>query len=203
MDQNDAPKQKTPSGGLHYIFYVDAQQKDQITARTTIPYQGAVYNMDVKFNSGLCNCAPSKIEGYGKYAWTKGLFERLKNIPKLPDGLFEMIKVAPQPTPTATTTTTTKRIAPATPTTTTATATAKELQDIKALCCCLSLSQLDNYATWLRVGMILKKPGAALSLWEDVSKRSKTVQAPRLLQAAGRLPHPVLLHRQPLRLGEQ
>ena len=28
MDQYDAPKQKTPSGGLHYIFYVDAQQKD-------------------------------------------------------------------------------------------------------------------------------------------------------------------------------
>ncbi|MFM7980959.1 MAG: hypothetical protein ACKPKO_16740, partial [Candidatus Fonsibacter sp.] len=27
MDQNDAHKQKTPSGGLHYIFYVDAQHK--------------------------------------------------------------------------------------------------------------------------------------------------------------------------------
>ena len=40
MDQYDAPKQKTPSRGLHYIFYVDAQQKDLITARTTIPYQG-------------------------------------------------------------------------------------------------------------------------------------------------------------------
>ena len=37
MDQHDAPKQKSPSGGLHYIFYVDAQQKDQITACTTIP----------------------------------------------------------------------------------------------------------------------------------------------------------------------
>ncbi len=37
MDQCNAPKQKTPSGGLHYIFYVDAQQKDCITARATIP----------------------------------------------------------------------------------------------------------------------------------------------------------------------
>ena len=27
MDQYDAPKQKTLSGGLHYIFYVEAQQK--------------------------------------------------------------------------------------------------------------------------------------------------------------------------------
>ncbi|MFM7979629.1 MAG: hypothetical protein ACKPKO_09970, partial [Candidatus Fonsibacter sp.] len=35
MDQYDAPKQKTPSKGLHYVFYVDAQQKEQITSRTT------------------------------------------------------------------------------------------------------------------------------------------------------------------------
>ncbi len=82
MDQYDASKQKTPSGGLHYIFDVDAQQKDQITARTTIQYQGVVYNVDVKFKNGLCNCAPSNIDGYGKYAWAKGASEKLKNIPK-------------------------------------------------------------------------------------------------------------------------
>ena len=27
MDQYDAPEQNTPSGGLHYIFYVDDQQQ--------------------------------------------------------------------------------------------------------------------------------------------------------------------------------
>ena len=96
MDQYNAPKQKTPSKGVHYIFYVDAQQKDHINSRTTITYQGTKYNMDVKFENGLCNCAPSMIEGYGKYVWTKGSIERLKNIPRLPDELFEMIKkVAP------------------------------------------------------------------------------------------------------------
>ena len=98
MDQYDAPKQKTPSGGLHYIFYVDAQQKEHITSRTTITYQGAKYNMDVKFENGLCNCAPSKIEGYGKYTWTKGSADKLKNIPRLPDELFEMIKKFTPPT---------------------------------------------------------------------------------------------------------
>ena len=60
VDQYAAPKQKTPSGGLHYIFYVDAQQKDHITSRTAITYQGATYNMDVKFKNGLCDCTPSK-----------------------------------------------------------------------------------------------------------------------------------------------
>ncbi|MFM7979550.1 MAG: hypothetical protein ACKPKO_09565 [Candidatus Fonsibacter sp.] len=82
------------------------------------------------------------------------------NIPQLPDELFEIIKVSPQPTPTPTATTRAPTIAPATQATGPSTATAKELQDIKALCCCLSISQLDNYDTWLRVGMILKKPGA-------------------------------------------
>ena len=56
MDQYDAPKQSTPSGWFHYIFYVDAQQKEHITSRTTITYQGAKYNMDAKFKNGLCNC---------------------------------------------------------------------------------------------------------------------------------------------------
>ncbi|MFM7983505.1 MAG: hypothetical protein ACKPKO_29685, partial [Candidatus Fonsibacter sp.] len=78
----------------------------------------------------LCNCSPSKIEGYGKYAWTKGSAQRIKNIPKLLDELFEMIKVAPQPT-VATTTTNSPRVAPAVPTT--GAATTKELQDLKAL----------------------------------------------------------------------
>ncbi len=67
--------QSTPSGGYHYIFYVDAQDKEHITSKTTITHQGVKYNMDVKFNNGLCNCASSKSEGYGKYAWTKGSVE--------------------------------------------------------------------------------------------------------------------------------
>ena len=129
--------------------------------------------MDVKFKNGLCNCAPSSIEGYGKYAWTKGSGERLKNIPKLPGELFEMIKLALSPTPTPTTANA-PRVAPATPTATAPTTlTTKDLEDIRALCCCLSSAQLDNYATWIRVGMILKKLGAPLSLWEEVSTRSK------------------------------
>ena len=102
--------------------------------------------MDVKFKNGLCNCAPSKIEGYGKYACTNGSVEMLKNIPKLPDELFEMIKSTPVPT--------NPRVAPAIPTTPTtpATSTTKEMQDLRALCCCLSIAQLDNYSTWVRVG---------------------------------------------------
>ena len=63
--------------------------------------------MDVKFKNALCTCAPTKIEGYGAYSWTTGSFEKLQNIPKLPDELFKMISAKkstaarPQtPTPT-------------------------------------------------------------------------------------------------------
>ena len=71
LDQHKGPKQLTPSGGLHYIFYVDAQQREQISSKTTVIHEGTKYNMDVKFTNGLCNCAPSKIEGYGSYKWVK------------------------------------------------------------------------------------------------------------------------------------
>ncbi|MFM7985383.1 MAG: PriCT-2 domain-containing protein, partial [Candidatus Fonsibacter sp.] len=37
---------------------------------------------------------------------------------------------------------------------------------------CLFISQLDNYPSWVRAGMILKQLGAPLSLWEEVSKMS-------------------------------
>ncbi|MFM7985282.1 MAG: hypothetical protein ACKPKO_38785, partial [Candidatus Fonsibacter sp.] len=50
--------------------------------------------------------------------------------------------------------------------------------------------------------MILKKLGAHLSLWEDVSKRSKKYKHGDCSRRCGRLPHPVLLHRQPLCLGK-
>ena len=93
MNQYQAPCQTTPSGGLHYISYVDAQQKDRITSKTTVLHDGVRYNMDVKFKNSLCNCAPTKIEGYGAYKWVKP--GRLRNIPKLPDELFEMISNKP------------------------------------------------------------------------------------------------------------
>ncbi|MFM7983345.1 MAG: PriCT-2 domain-containing protein, partial [Candidatus Fonsibacter sp.] len=34
------------------------------------------------------------------------------------------------------------------------------------------ISQLENYAVWVRIGMILKKLGAPTSLWKDVDNCS-------------------------------
>ena len=61
MDQYFAPKQHTPSGGLHYIVYVDGEQAKRIGSKTCITYNGVKYNMDVKFKHALCNCQPSKM----------------------------------------------------------------------------------------------------------------------------------------------
>ena len=84
MDSRGAPCQKTPSKGKHYLFYATAAQKEQIKSRTTITYQGVKYKMDVKFQNSLCNCAPTKIEGYGKYIWTAGSGDKLKTSPNSP-----------------------------------------------------------------------------------------------------------------------
>ena len=132
VDERGAPEQSTPSGGYHYLFYVEADQRDQITSRTGLTYNGTKYNADVKFSNSLCNCQPSKIEDYGKYQWTNPY--QLLDIPKLPNDLFELIS-----TRTATPRSPREEPEPEAyeeP----ATATEGELEDIRKLCSCLSIS---------------------------------------------------------------
>ena len=40
MDGYGAPKQFTPSGGVHFLFTADASQKDNIKSPTGVMYQG-------------------------------------------------------------------------------------------------------------------------------------------------------------------
>ena len=61
LDQYNAPKQSTPSGGFHFLFYVDEAQKKLIkSGGNTMQYEGKVYNVDFKFSNSLCNCAPQQ-----------------------------------------------------------------------------------------------------------------------------------------------
>jgi len=166
MNKRGAPKQSTPSGGFHYLFYVDGEQRDQINSKTTIMYEGTKYNMDVKFKNSLCNCQPSKIDDYGKYEWDDPY--KLLDIPKLPDDLFELIRTPPPPPPSPSCSEGFRSCVSEEVEEPTA-----DLKDIRSLCTCLSVAQLDDYATWIRLGMILKKLGAPLTLWEEVSKRSR------------------------------
>ena len=123
--------------------------------------------MDVKFTRSLCTCAPTKIEGYGPYRWKSA--SALLDIPKLPDELFQMISSPVRPAPTRTPRTT----APATATPSEApTATEEEMQDLRDLCDCMTTDQINDYGMWLRLGMVLKRSGAPVSLWDEVSRRS-------------------------------
>ena len=163
IDQYKAPKQKTPSGGLHYIFWVDGS--NHIKSATGVSYDGGKYNMDVKFKNGLCNCAPSKIEGYGEYKWVNPY--KLLTIPKLPDEIYDVIRnntIRKIPTfhnPTAIADDQKK------------TATKKELEGITSLCSCITASQMDNWETWSKLGLILKNLGAPIDVWIEQSKKSK------------------------------
>ncbi len=86
------------------------------------------------------------------------------DIPKLPEELYEMIKNKPV-----------KRVSvsPSSVPVVDGPATAKQLEDIRALCGCLSFAQIDKYDTWIKIGRILKKLGAPLSLWKEVGRQSK------------------------------
>ena len=176
LDQYQAPKQSTPSGGFHYLFYVDEAQKDLIPNKTTMEYNGKIYNVDVKFKNQLCNCEPSKIDNYGEYKWLNP--EKLASIPKLPEKLFALISSKPAPRQ--------KMVAnplgnPTQGKTDNVCFSAGKNDDPKptdpadarALCACLSLTRLNNYHDWIKVGLCLKRIGCPLSLWEEVSKRSK------------------------------
>ncbi len=80
----------TPSKGFHYLFYVDAEQREQITGDPiSMKYNDIIYNIDVKFKNGLLNCEPSQITNYGSYRWTNP--ESLANIPQLPDIIYNVI----------------------------------------------------------------------------------------------------------------
>ena len=53
LDRFGAPKQRTPSGGSHYLFWVDEEQGKHIRSRTGVCCEGVQYNMDVKFKNSL------------------------------------------------------------------------------------------------------------------------------------------------------
>ena len=67
MYQYDAPRQHTPTRGLHYIFYVDGEQAKRIGSITVITYKGVKYAMGAKFKHVLCNCQPSQNASDGAY----------------------------------------------------------------------------------------------------------------------------------------
>jgi hypothetical protein len=43
-------------------------------------------------------------------------------------------------------------------------ASEKELEDIKNLCSCLSINQLDDYSTWIRIGHDIEKARSTFKL---------------------------------------
>ena len=108
------------------------------------------------------------MKGYGEYKWVNPF--KLLDTPKLPNQIYECIrKKTPMPT-TATATAIATALATALAT---ATASKKELEKITSLCECLSISQLDDYSTWITLGMILKDLRAPLSLCGHFSMKSK------------------------------
>ena len=113
------------------------------------------------------NCAPSRIEGYGDYEWENP--ERLADIPRLPDELFQILVSREAPS-----TSSRPRHAPALDNSLEPILEASEdlTHDCELLCRCLPRSFLDNYESWIKLGFCLKGLGCPLELWDAVSQRS-------------------------------
>ena len=106
--------------------------------------------------------------------------DKLLNIPPLHDELFKIISAKKSPA-------TTPRTTPATTATATAipAPTANKTQiddDFRALCSCLSVSQLDNYETWIKIGMILNSVGAPLKPLGRGEQKEQEISGRRVYQ---------------------
>ena len=162
LDKYNAPKQQTPSKGLHYLFYVNEEQRQQLGKgnKTTLTINNNIYHADIKFGNGLLNCEPSTIKNYGSYKWVNP--EQLSNIPQLPEELYEIIvdNLNKKGSKTNNTIDIDKTDI-----------MQNDVEDIYKLLSCLNMSRLDNYSNWINLGICLKKLGADVKLWDDISKQ--------------------------------
>ena len=166
------PCQETPSGGLHFLFYIDSNQKNINNSYTTLTYNDIIYNVDIKFKNQLMNCSPSQIEDYGCYKWIN--INLLDNIPKLPDTLYNIIisnnniKI-----------------------------NTKDynlmvninhininkilncynnsnlyvyINDVNLLLSCLKPIRIINYDTWIQIGLLIYSLNLPFELWYEISK---------------------------------
>ena len=122
--------------------------------------------MDVKFKVGLCNCQPSRIDDYGKYQWEHFMHSVERHSA---DTSRTLRYHEQQDTNTNINTninidTYDRGTQP--------NLTKQELDDIERIASCSTVSQLDNYATWIKFGTVLNTLGAPLQLWEDLSRKS-------------------------------
>lgn len=88
----------TPSGGYHYYFYVDEEQQKQLTGSgTKIEYDNVRYAVDYKFTNQSSVITPSHYNRNGEdkaYKFVKHSFID-GTIEKLPDIIFDTIKLTP------------------------------------------------------------------------------------------------------------
>ena len=170
LDKYNAPKQQTPSKGMHYLFYVNEEQRQHITkSLTTMKIDNIKYHVDIKFKNGLLNCEPSTIKNYGSYKWVNP--EQLSNIPQLPQELYQIIVDNLNKKGTSTNNTSNIDKTNNTIDIDKTDIMQNDVEDIYKLLSCLNMSRLDNYSNWINLGICLKKLGADVKLWDDISKQ--------------------------------
>ena len=176
LDSYRTPAQNTPSGGRHYLFYVDEIQAQGVKTLTTIKYNNIIYNTDIKFKNQLLNCQPSKINNYGEYKWINP--ERLAGgIAQLPADLYNVLISNIKPKSSTTRPAASFKNLYSTDQTE-ADAVKENIMnydesDIKTLLSCLSTARADAYGPWFSLGQCIKKLCNVFNLWDEISSVNK------------------------------
>jgi hypothetical protein len=167
----DTLMQKTPTGGLHEMYYVDEKTKNEICGHNKISIDNKKVHIDIKFEGGFLLCSPSYYHiGEEKYQY-KWKNKDLDNIKELPDFWIDILKNQQE-----------QKIKPQ-----------KENKDNNQnsniqniiinqitdeckniLNLCLSLITTkdikENTKKWLQIGRIIKNEGGSVDMWNEWSK---------------------------------
>ena len=168
----DTIMQKTPTGGIHEMYYVNEKMKELLSCQNGIYIDNKKVHIDVKFESGFLICDPSyyHIEDE-KYAY-KWVNNDLDDIKQLPSFWLDILKNQPD-------TTTAKKpknkninnsddhnnIQPIAQIT-------EECKNILNMCLSVITTKdiKENTKKWLQIGRIIKNEGGTIEMWDAWSK---------------------------------
>lgn len=155
--------EKTP-GGYHFWFLVEDRVRHWPSASAITWNQQTIQGLDLRCKGGIVYCHPSRYlgkDGTAKsYAWLMG---DLSEATVMPDEIYHALN----------------HFAATTTATNAATTVIQPIQseavienELEELLNGLAPHRVDDYSTWIKVGMILKHEGADVSLWDAWSSQS-------------------------------
>lgn len=158
--------QKTPTGGLHEIYYIDEETKNLINGHNKIMINNNKVHIDIKFENGFLLCDPSYYYVQSKKMSYKWINNNVDDIKPLPDFWIDILKnqhdakikknkyvyINGENTEI------------------------KQMSEQEKIILNMCLSTIttkdikENTKKWLQIGRIIKNEGGTVEMWDNWSK---------------------------------